>query len=110
MQLSPTKVSKGSFVTFQTTNTFRNDQDIWMIIIANEPRQISRGEVSLELPASVFNESFKFNSHVCFLQIVEVVRSLRIDRPSTGPRGSVFGLPDMGLRSGFPLVVRRRCR
>jgi hypothetical protein len=38
----PTKESNGSFVTFETTNSFPNDQDIWMIIIANEPRQISR--------------------------------------------------------------------
>ena len=28
-------------------------------------------DLSLDSPASVFNESFKFNSHVCFPQIVE---------------------------------------
>ena len=38
----PTKESTGSFVTFETTNSFPNDQAFWMIIIANEPRQISR--------------------------------------------------------------------
>ncbi|HEX3497172.1 MAG TPA: TPM domain-containing protein, partial [Methylocella sp.] len=52
--------------------------------------------------ASFVNEILEFDCHVRFPQIAEVVRSLRIGRPSARLRGSVFGPPDTGLRSGFP--------
>ena len=54
------------------------------------------------------NEILEFDCHVRFPQIAEVVRSLRIDRPSARLRGSVFGPPDTGLRSGFPWAIRRK--
>src|SRR5215471_10519070 len=69
-------------------------------------RRISRGEVSFEASASFVNEILEFDCHVRFPQIAEVVRSLRIDRPSARLRGSVFGPPDTGLRSGFPWAIR----